>query len=89
MCSNEQVARRKVSSLICNLRCGGAQRTARPTDTRTFARRLMVGRPLPWALHFRRARGLRILPFCVCARGRGLLCMFAWREVVFIRCCPE
>jgi hypothetical protein len=38
MCSNEQVARRKVSSSICNLRCGGAQRTARPTDTRTFAR---------------------------------------------------
>ena len=37
MCSNE-VARRRVSSLICNLRCGGAQRTARPTDTRTFAR---------------------------------------------------
>ena len=44
----------------------------------------MVGRPLPWAPNFRRARGLRILPFCVCARGRGLLCMFAWREVVFI-----
>jgi hypothetical protein len=52
MCSNE-VARRRVSSLICNLRCGGAQRTARPIDTRTFARALMVGRPLPWAPNFR------------------------------------
>ena len=81
--SNE-VARRRVSSLICNLRCSGAQRTARPTDTCTFARAPHGRRPLPWAPNFRRARGLRILPFCVCARGRGLLCMFAWREVVFI-----
>ena len=51
MCSNEG-ARRNVSSLICNLRCGGAQRTARPTDMRTFATRFMVGRPLPWTPNF-------------------------------------